>query len=136
MEEKSPANQLRQYEFVDETSEKGGKLFYKIVAVDRSSKEICSSILEVRTLGKQNMEELAGDLSAGLLKVPLDVADPTRVKIDMYDIKRNVVFSKEYNADENTAHLSLNIRHLEQGFYLMEISYDGLLIKKSIKISG
>lgn len=130
------ANRLRQYEFVDETSEKGGKLFYKIVAVDRSGKEICSNILEVRTLGKQNMEELTGDLSAGLLKVPLDVADPTRVKIDMYDIKRNVVFSKAYNADENTVYLSLNIRHLEKGFYLMEISYDGLLIKKSIRISG
>ena len=92
--------------------------------------------IEVRTLGSETLDLIEGSVHAGQLQLPLNLTEPTKVIIELFDTKRRQVFVREFDADAGEQSFPLNIRHLEEGFYLLEISCNGKLIKKSVKITN
>jgi len=131
----SPSNQ-QVYKYTDKSDKRGGKYYYRIAAIDRTGKEYVQNYIEVRTLGSQELETIHGSIHSGPLQVPIDVPTPTKVVIELFDTKRRQVFVREFQAAAGYQKLGLNIRHLSEGYYLLEISYDGKLVKKSVKISN
>ncbi len=129
------ASNQQVYKYTDKSHKRGGKYYYRIAAIDRTGKEYVQDYIEVRTLGSQELETIYGSIP-GPLQVPVNVPAPTKVIIELFDTKRRQVFIREFQAQAGYQNLGLNIRHLSEGYYLLEISYDGKLIKKSVKISG
>jgi hypothetical protein len=130
------ANKQCTYEYVDRTEKRGGKYYYRIAAIDQSGKEFAQEHIEVRTLGSETLDLIEGSVHAGQLQVPLTLTEPTRVIIELFDTKRRPVFVREFDAVAGEQRFPLNIRHLEKGFYLLEISCNGKLLKKSVKITN
>lgn len=130
------ASKQQVYKYTDKSLKRGGKYYYRIAAIDRSGKEFVQEYMEVRTLGSQSLETIQGSIHSGQLQVPLQLTEPTKVIIELFDTKRRRVFVREFDATAGTKNFPLNIRHLEEGFYLLEISCNGELIKKSVKISS
>lgn len=130
------ASKQQTYQYTDKTPKRGGKYYYRIAAIDRTGKEYVEQHIEVRTLGSQVLETINGSIHAGQLQVPLNIKSPSKVVIELFDTKRRQVFIREFEAKAGQQIFPLNIRHLEEGFYLLEISYNGKLEKKSVKISS
>ena len=130
------ANKQSNYEYVDRTEKRGGKYYYRIAAIDQSGKEFVQEYIEVRTLGSETLDLIEGSVHSGQLQVPLTLTEPTRVIIELFDTKRRPVFVREFDAVSGEQSFPLNIRHLEKGFYLLEISCNGKLLKKSVKITN
>lgn len=130
------ASKQQIYNYVDRTPKRGGKYYYRIAAIDRSGKEFVQEHIEVRTLGSQTLDVMQGSIHAGQLQVPINVKNPTKVIIELFDTKRRQVFIREFEAKAGPQRIPLNIRHLEEGHYLLEISHDGKLEKKSVKITS
>ncbi len=130
------ASKQQTYTYTDKTDKRGGKYYYRIVAIDRSGLELTQEYLEVRTLGSDKLETIQANTSMGQLQVPITIASPSKVVLELFDTKRRRVFIREFDGKAGEQNLPLNIRHLEAGYYLMEISYNGELIKKSLKISS
>jgi hypothetical protein len=130
------ANKQRNYQYIDRSEKRGGKYYYRIAAIDPSGQEFAQEHLEVRTLGSETLDLMEGSVHAGQLHVPLTLTEPTKVIIELFDTKRRQVFIREFDAVAGKQSFPLNIRHLEKGFYLLEISCNGELIKKSVKITN
>ncbi len=130
------ANKQQRYAYEDKDDKRGGKYYYRIVAIDRGGQEIAQEYLEVRTLGSDKLETIQANTSMGQLQVPITVNSPSKVVLELFDTKRRRVFIREFDGKQGLQNLPLNIRHLEAGYYLMEISCNGQLIKKSLKISS
>ncbi|BDS14749.1 purple acid phosphatase family protein [Aureispira anguillae] len=130
------ASKQQIYQYTDRTSKRGGKYYYRIAAIDRSGKEFVQEYMEVRTLGSESLETIKGSVHSGQLQVPLSIREPSKVIIELFDTKRNRVFVREFDAEAGYQNFPLNIRHLEAGHYLLEVSCNGELIKKSVKIDS
>ncbi len=130
------ANKQQNYTYIDKNYKRGGKYYYRIVAIDRAGQEIAQEFLEVRTLGSDKLETIQANTSMGQLQVPITLKTSSKVVLELFDTKRRRVFVREFDGQKGLLNLPLNIRHLEAGYYLMEISCDGELIKKSLKISS
>lgn len=130
------ASKQQLYKYTDRSQKRGGKYYYRIAAIDRSGKEFVQEYMEVRTLGSQTLEVMEGSIHAGQLEVPLTLSEPSQVIIELFDTKRRRVFVREFEAKSGYQNFPLNIKHLEEGHYLLEISCNGKLIKKSVKISS
>ena len=123
------------YKYIDNTDQRGGKYYYRIVGIDRAGKELVLESTEIRTLGKQNLELIESSISTGQLKIPVDLRADTPITLELFDTQRKKVFVREINAKKGYQVIPLNIRHLKTGFYLLEVSVNGNLIKKNIKIT-
>ena len=99
-------------------------------------KEYVQDFVDVRTYGSDAMETIKASIQAGQLQVPLEMPLSTKVILELFDIKRKPVFVREYALDKGSQKIFFNIRHLTEGNYLLEISYDGKLIKKAVKITN
>jgi len=130
------ANKQRNYEYTDRTEKRGGKYYYRIAAIDDAGKEFVQEYIEVRTLGSETLDLIEGSINAGQFQVPLTLTEPTKVIIELFDTKRRPVFVREFDAIAGEQNFPLNIKHLEKGFYLLEISCNGRLIKRSVKITN
>ncbi len=130
------ASRNHTYKYTDKTDRKGGKYYYRIVAVDRLSKEVALQYTEVRSLGSEELEVAHASIHSGQLKVPIEVQNDSEVFLELFDTQRKQVFVGRFKTPKGYHVLPLNIRHLKPGFYLLEISVDGRLIKKSVKISS
>jgi len=130
------ASKTQTYRYIDKTDRRGGKYYYRIVATDRRGREIIQENIEIRTLGSEKLETIKASLHSGQLQVPIDLLNPSLVIIELFDIKRKKVFVRKFEAKDGYQVIPLNIRHLKEGHYLLEISIDGRLIKKSVKISS
>lgn len=130
------ASHQQSYSYEDDAYKRGGKYYYRIVAIDRGGQELTQEFLEVRTLGSDKLETIQANTSMGQLQVPITLNGPSKVILELFDTKRRRVFVREFEGQEGVLNLPLNIRHLEAGYYLMEISHNGQLIKKSLKISS
>lgn len=122
------------YKYIDNTDYRGGKYYYRIVGIDRAGKEIVLESIEIRTLGKQNLEIIESSLSTGQLKIPIDLRENTPITLELYDTQRKRVFVRKIEAKKGYQVVPLNIRHLKEGYYLLEVSINGELVKKNIKI--
>lgn len=125
-----------QYKYTDRMTKGGGKYYYRIVAIDNANREYAQEYLEVRTLGSQSLETIEGSVRVGQLQIPINVEQTGNVVIELFDTKRRQVFVREFEAKKGMQMFPINIRHLGEGFYLLEISCGDKLIKKSVKISG
>ncbi len=123
------------YKYIDNTDHRGGKYYYRIVGIDRAGKELVLESTEIRTLGKQNLELIESSISTGQLKIPVDLRADASITLELFDTQRKKVFVREINAKKGYQVIPLNIRHLKTGFYLLEVSVNGNLIKKNIKIT-
>lgn len=130
----SPSKQ-QNYTYIDKKEKRGGKYYYRIVAIDRSGQELTQEFLEVRMLGSDKLETIQANTSMGQLQVPITLSSPSKVMLELFDTKRRRVFVREFEGKAGLLNLPLNIRHLDVGYYLLEISHNGQLIKKSLKIS-
>lgn len=130
------ANKQQLYEYVDRTEKRGGKYYYRIAAIGNTGGEYVQEYLEVRTLGSDVLETLQSNAGTGRLQVPIEVSRPSKVVVELFDTKRRQVFVRTFDAPAGRQSIPLNVRHLDAGYYLLEISYDGKLIKKSVKISS
>ena len=130
------ASKTQAYKYIDKSPKRGGKYYYRIVAIDRMGKEYVQDFVDVRTYGSDAMETIKASIQAGQLQVPLEMPLSTKVILELFDIKRKPVFVREYALDKGSQKIFFNIRHLTEGNYLLEISYDGKLIKKAVKITN
>lgn len=131
----SPSNQ-HHYKYTDKSKQTGGKSYYRIAAVDQMGREYVQEYAEVRTLGSQFLETIQGSIKTGQLQVPVDVKYQTKVAIELLDAKRRQMFISEFDVKEGTKFIPISIRHLAEGTYLLEISYDGIMTSKSVKITN
>lgn len=130
------ASKQNNYTYVDKNQKRGGKYYYRIVAIDKGGQELAQEFLEIRTLGSDKLETIQANTSMGQLQVPITITSASKVVLELFDTKRRRVFVREFEGKKGLLNLPLNIRHLETGYYLMEISCNGQLIKKSLKISS
>ncbi|MGH1335663.1 MAG: fibronectin type III domain-containing protein [Aureispira sp.] len=130
------ASKQQSYTYVDKNYKRGGKYYYRIVAIDKGGQELTQDFLEVRTLGSDKLETIEANTNMGQLQVPITITSPGKVILELFDTKRRRVFIREFEGKVGVLNLPLNIRHLETGYYLMEISCNGQLLKKSLKITG
>lgn len=131
----SPRKQ-QAYEYTDRSDKRGGKYYYRIAAVDQGGQEITQQYLEVRLLGSDRLETLQASTQSGQVYVPIELQAPGRVVLELFDTKRRRVFIREFDAEPGEQRIPINVRHLEEGYYLLELSYNGTLVKKSLKISS
>ena len=94
--------------YIDKSEKRGGKYYYRIAAIDKTGKEIVKEFVEIRTLGRQEMETILGSKHSGQLEIPVEVSAPTKVVLELFDIKR-----RHYNR-----FFSLKI-HSEVGLYIL-----------------
>lgn len=130
------ASKIQNYKYIDKSPKRGGKYYYRIVAIDRMGKEYVQDFVDVRTYGSDDIETIKASIHAGQLQVPLEMAIRTKVSLELFDTKRKPVFIREYEVEKGSQKIFFNIRHLLEGNYLLEISYDGKLIKKAVKITN
>ncbi len=129
------ASKKHTYSYIDKTERRGGKYFYRVVVTDRAGKELLLEVVEVRTLGKQSLENLTASIGEGQLKVPLDLTEESNVTLELFDINRNPVFVRTFSAEKGYQVLPLSISHLPVGNYLLELSINGKLQRKSVIIN-
>lgn len=128
-------NNQHTYKYTDRVTSSGGKYYYRIAAIDNAGSEYTQEYLEVRTLGSQSLETIQGSIHAGQLQIPINVEQTSNVVIELFDTKRRQVFVREFEAKKGMQMFPINIKHLGEGFYLLEISCGDKLIKKSVKLS-
>ncbi|MCP4442015.1 MAG: metallophosphoesterase family protein [Aureispira sp.] len=131
------AKQEQSYSYKDLTFSQGGKCYYRILAIDKTNRELTKQDTEIRTwAGNKKMETIEANVNSGILMLDLDLDYETTVTIEIYDTKRKRVFEQEFIVKAGEQTIPLNVKHLNEGHYLLELSYDGKLIKKSIKLTS
>lgn len=133
----SPAQaDYNKYTITDAIQGKGGKYFYRISVVDGLGNERMKKDIEVRTVGNEKMDLLTASLTSGQLIVDIELPDAVNLSIELFDTQRRRVFVQENRPFRRGKHnIPLNVKHLMEGFYLMEISYNEQLIRKNVKIT-
>lgn len=130
------ASKQQVYQYIDKTPKRGGKYYYRIAAIEQGGRELTQQYLEVRLLGSDRLETLQVSTGSGQVYVPINMQSTGRVVLELFDTKRRRVFVREFDAERGEQRIPLNVRHLEEGYYLLEISYNGQLIKKSLRITS
>lgn len=128
--------QEQSYFYKDISFSQGGKCYYRIVAFDKTNRELAKQDVEIRTLGGNNMETIVVSVNSGILMLDLNLDDQTTVSVEIYDTRRKRVFEQEFIVRAGEQNIPLNVKHLSEGHYLLELSYNGKLIKKSIKLTA
>ena len=132
----SKAQELNKYLHIDQISEKGGKYYYRICLIDSAGNEKAKRDLEVRALGNEKMELLTASASNGQLLVDVELPADDKVMFEILNINLKSVFIQELPFNRGRHHVPLNVRHLQPGYYLLEISFGDQLIRKNLKISA
>jgi len=128
-------NNFNNYTFADPIPAKGGKLFYRIAIVDAMGNEKLKREVEVRTLGSEQLETVMASLASGQLLVDVDLPEATEVEIELFDRQRKRVFIQAFPYKKGKHSIPLNIKHLAEGFYLLEVSYNEQLLRKNIRVT-
>jgi hypothetical protein len=129
------ADQFNKYVYTDALASKGGKLFYRISIVDALGNEKMKRDIEVRVVGNEKMETLTASLTSGQLNVDIDLPSDAKVLIEMFDIHRKRVFIQEFPYKRGRHNVPINVKHLLEGYYLLEISHNEQLIRKNVRIT-
>lgn len=122
------------YEFVDKNVNRGGKIYYRVIAVDVLGKEHIKQYFELRMLGNEEMETLVGNLNSGQLVIPIFMPYPERLSIEIYDTRRRLMFRRSTDVPKGDNKIPINVKMLSEGYYLLELSYRNRLFKKNIRI--
>lgn len=122
------------YEFTDKTINRGGKIYYRVIAVDVLGKEVTKQYFELRMLGSEEMEMLVANFNSGQLVIPLLMPYQERVTIELFDTKRKLVFRRTTDVPKGENKIPINIKMLNEGYYLLELSYRNRLYKKNIRV--
>lgn len=128
-------DQANKYVYTDALASKGGKLFYRISIVDALGHEKMKRDIEVRVVGNEKMETLTASLTSGQLNVDIDLPADAKVLIEMFDIHRKRVFIQEFPYKRGRHNVPINVKHLLEGYYLLEISHNEQLIRKNVRIT-
>lgn len=128
------ARKQHNYEYADRSDKRGGKYYYRIAAIDATGRELAQEYLEVRLLGSERLETLQISAQSGQVAIPINMMSDGKVVLELFDTKRRRVFVREFDAQQGEQRIPINVRHLAEGYYLLEMSYQGKLVKKSLKI--
>lgn len=122
-----------EYKYTDYTQKKGGKYYYKISAVSTKGKELAYTFLEMRTMGQLSLDHLETEKGKSVA-FNLNLYQPTDVLIELFDVNRKLVLTQKLRGLKGTQTIPIDCKTLELGHYLLELSYEGQLIRKSIHI--
>ncbi len=125
-----------EYLFSDKPGDRRtGKVYYRITALDAENNERFKEEIEIRSLSSySDMETFRVGINTGILNIDLELLERERVAFEIYDINRNRVFIQNTQLSAGQHRIPLNIRHLQRGHYLLEISYGQQLLRKSIEV--
>jgi hypothetical protein len=126
-----------EYAFNDPPGRRTGKVYYRIIALDAAGAERHKAEVETRSLSIDNdMETIKVSLSTGLLKTTIDLALDATTLIEIYDTERKVVFVQKMPLKTGKQQLSLNVRHLKTGQYLLEITQGAQTLRRNLLITN
>ncbi|MCH2046300.1 MAG: metallophosphoesterase family protein [Saprospiraceae bacterium] len=123
------------YNHIDKSINRGGKIYYRIVAIDVLGRERVQASIEIRSVGNELMETLQTTLSSGRLIVPVVMPYDEQITIDILDINRRLVFRRALDLPKGQHRLPLNVKHLPVGSYLLELNYRNKIFKKNVKVA-
>jgi acid phosphatase type 7 len=128
-------NQSNKYIYTDAITDKGGKYYYRISLVDSAGNERMKRDIEVRALGNERMDLLTASSSNGQLIVDIELPANEKVVFEILNINLKSVFIQEFPFSRGRHKVPLNVRYLQPGYYLLEISYGEQLIRKNLRIT-
>lgn len=127
-------DKIQYYHFQNKSPSRGGKMYYRIVAMDVSGREKDRKSMEIRTTGNEPMEILRVNSNTGRLIVPVVMPYDECVLIDILDVNRRLVFKRSMDLSKGKHRLPLNVGHLPIGCYLLELNYRNKVFKKNVKV--
>ncbi len=123
------------YAFNDLPGLKSGKLYYRIIALDNEGNEVAIVEIDARILSSDaNIESIEISKRIGLLntEVLLYLDEPTDIEI--FDTELNEVFTQKIPLKKGRHKLSFNVKHLNIGNYLFELTQGAQTIRKNLSI--
>jgi hypothetical protein len=129
-------NKPNLYALEDNPGIKSAKLFYRIIALDANGNERAEAEIDARLLSSDNnMETIEVNKFIGMLHTDVELLQDEATHIEISDTDRNTVFQQRMPLKPGKHRLSLNLNHLDEGYYLFELNQGAQRIRKNILIS-
>lgn len=129
-------NKPNLYALEDNPGIKSAKLFYRIIALDANGNERAEAEIDARLLSSDsNMETIEVNKFIGMLYTDVELMQDEATHIEISDTERNSVFQQRLPLKPGKHHLSFNLNHLDEGYYLFELNQGAQRIRKNILIT-
>ena len=122
------------YRYLDKSPKHGGKAFYQIIAIDDQGMELARRQIEIRHLSNEELPTLTTYVGSGQITVPIKTSEATTVMVEVKDKNLRRQFLQHQNVGKGATELPISLKHLPEGTYLLEISYEGELLRRNVKI--